>query len=85
MTNQEFSLVDKLPSAIDLEKTLLGLMLLDYSSFDLAKRLITGYDFALPEHQKLFFNMEYLNKKYGKFNKEMLLDCLRHFLKNHSH
>ena len=77
MQSQDFSLIDKLPNAIDLEKTLLGIILIDSNYFNEVKRNISGYDFGLPQHQKLFLNMESINQKYGKFNKEMLIDYLK--------
>ena len=65
MQSQDFSLIDKLPNAIDLEKTLLGIILIDSNYFNEVKRNISGYDFGLPQHQKLFLNMESINQKYG--------------------
>lgn len=77
MSSQDFSLIDKLPSSIELEKTILALILLDGNNFKEVKRYISGYDFAIPVHQKLFLSMDSLDQKYGKFNKEMLIDYLK--------
>ena len=74
---KDFALIDKLPHSIEAEKQLLGYLISDGKAFKSIRDALSPYDFALPQHQKLFSAMGDAYKKYQHFDKTILLDYLR--------
>lgn len=77
MSSQDFSLVDKIPNSIDLEKELLGTLLLNGKNFLEVSNVLTSQDFALPNHKRLFYFMEQVFLKYKTVSDSLLLDYLK--------
>lgn len=77
MSTQQFSLIDKLPQSIEIEKLVLGYLIQNGKDFKIVRETINGHDFALPAHKTLFIAMEELYKKYRAYDYSILLDSLR--------
>lgn len=81
MDKQSFSLVDKVPNSIDLEKSLLGAILLDGGNYRQVRDLVNANDFVLPNHKTLFQIFEEIYKKdsgtSASLNSIIVLDHLK--------
>lgn len=73
----EFSLINKIPHSIDIEKTLLGLLLLNDKNYIECRDIVTFSDFALPQHQTLYYAIEQLYLREKKIDVHLLLDYIK--------
>ena len=72
-----FSLVNGIPNSIDLEKVLLGAIIVDGQKFKQVSNYINSQDFAHPQHRKLFQVMEELTNEDKPLTVNIILDKLK--------
>ena len=73
---QPFSLIDKLPHSIELEKKLLGELLGSGEKFILVSESLTSHDFCLANHQRLYYFLQQIHLKYRTLSESIVLDYL---------
>lgn len=73
----EFSLIDRLPASIELEKGVLGSVMLDGKSYKRVQEVLNEQDFVLPQHKTLFRIFGEVVNKHSILDIQFLMDHLR--------
>ena len=75
--SKEFSLIDKVPCCPEIEKIVLGEILIDGSSFKRVKDIINSHDFFMPNNKVLFKALEDISTKGSSISEPIILDYLK--------